>query len=303
MATVIQLRTGAQDYAGVVSRVLNHGRQRSPRGINTFDLGLTILELATPRYAMPLSTGRQLNGRIAVVEALQLIGGFSSPDMIRWASSNMARLTLDETGVQYGSYGRRVGRQVLHVVNKLRADHHTRQAAITLWDPALDNVQGKKDYPCTVALMFSIIRDQLHMTVTMRSNDVFLGLPYDLFQFGQLQLTIANSLDIEVGTYHHITNSLHLYERDVDAAMKISPPNERVWQPNDGIGIRGVGNLVGGTAWPILEERAWLIAHGKGISEMDLTDSEKWYVDVMSTYRAPTTESSVDTVESEKVDA
>lgn len=50
----------------------------------------------------------------------------------------------------------------------------------------------------------------------MRSNDVYLGLPYNLVQFSALQEIVAGWLGIEVGSYHHFTDSLHVYEKDLN---------------------------------------------------------------------------------------
>jgi thymidylate synthase len=49
----------------------------------------------------------------------------------------------------------------------------------------------------------------------MRSNDAYVGLPYDIFLFTSLQELMASELDIEIGTYYHSVNSLHIYHRDI----------------------------------------------------------------------------------------
>jgi thymidylate synthase len=55
----------------------------------------------------------------------------------------------------------------------------------------------------------------------MRSNDVFLGLPYDLTQFIALQGAIAKALDIEMGQYVHVVGSLHIYDEHIPQAQWI----------------------------------------------------------------------------------
>ena len=56
------------------------------------------------------------------------------------------------------------------------------------------------------------------MTVIMRSSDLVFGLTNDAFCFwgiGQLVYNCVRILmpDLQLGTYTHITNSLHIYER------------------------------------------------------------------------------------------
>ena len=58
----------------------------------------------------------------------------------------------------------------------------------------------------------------------MRSNDVWWGLPYDVFQFTQLQLTLARLLDVAPGEYTHMVGSLHAYERDADGIDALVMP-------------------------------------------------------------------------------
>lgn len=98
-----------------------------------------------------------------------------------------------------------------HVKKLLTADPLSRQAVIHIKDAS--NVPTK-DTPCTVALQYNIRENKLHATTFMRSNDIWLGFPYDVFAFTCLQIKMAMELGVEVGTYTHISGSLHLYERD-----------------------------------------------------------------------------------------
>ena len=50
----------------------------------------------------------------------------------------------------------------------------------------------------------------------MRSNDLFRGVPYNFIQFTSLQEVLAGWLDVELGSYNHISDSLHLYDRDAE---------------------------------------------------------------------------------------
>ena len=48
----------------------------------------------------------------------------------------------------------------------------------------------------------------------MRSNDLHLGLPHNLVQFTSLQEILAGWLGLEPAGYHHLSDSLHVYEKD-----------------------------------------------------------------------------------------
>ncbi|MCY1304327.1 Thymidylate synthase [compost metagenome] len=56
------------------------------------------------------------------------------------------------------------------------------------------------------------------MFTSMRSNDVYLGLPHDVFAFTMMQEILARSLGCELGEYKHYVSSLHLYETNFEDA-------------------------------------------------------------------------------------
>lgn len=217
---VPNLRSG---YLDIRDAILAEGHRKSPRGQDTIEVRDLTFVLEDPTDALPVGVGRQLNLKIGMLEAAQLIGGVAAdPLLIARLAPHMAAFAAEPDGTYWGSYGRRIGTQMLEVEAKLLDDPDTRRAVVTLWDPQLDNEPDHRDHPCTVALMFAIDNDKLVMKTTMRSNDFWLGLAYDAFQFTQLQLTLATALGIEAGEYTHTAWSMHLYDRDRDVAKSLT---------------------------------------------------------------------------------
>ncbi len=206
-------------YRRLVARVKSEGaRTDSQSGPVREILGMSIV-LTNPLDALPIGVGRGLNRAIAAAEALQLIAGESHPSLMLRIAPQFKQYM--DGGTFHGAYGPRLRGQFYQLINKLRSYPNTRQALVTLWDPAADNVRCLHDYPCTTALQFFLRDGSLDMQVYMRSNDVWRGLAYDAFQFTQLQMTIAKELGAPIGTYRHYAASLHLYESDVTAAIKM----------------------------------------------------------------------------------
>ena len=86
-------------------------------------------------------------------------------------------------------------------------------------------LDGNKDVPCTFIQMFHIRDNKLHTTVEMRSNDVIKGTTYDIPSFILFQRLMLLRLrevypDLEMGTYTHFANSLHLYSSDFELVEK-----------------------------------------------------------------------------------
>jgi thymidylate synthase len=278
VATVIKARCGAAVYPALLDNIMWNGRTRAPRGEKTRDLGYTVIELDGPADALPYIPGRDLNDRIAAAEAAQLIGGFANEKLMTSITPNFQRYIEPKTARFWGAYGRRIGAQVSAVVTKLKLDPDTRQAVITLWDPALDNQAGKRDYPCTVGLQFEVADDgSLRMNTVMRSNDAWLGFPYDVFQFTQLQWTIATVLDRVPGRYRHTAFSMHLYERDWVRAEWVAAQE---WSAGEELQPRGLAPQVGPRRWRDVELAVSRLMSPYGsIDESTLTDDERWYRD------------------------
>ena len=78
-----------------------------------------------------------------------------------------------------------------------------------------------KDVPCTVTWHFQLRRKKLHLTVLMRSNDVWLGLPYDILSFTTVQRVVASMIGVPPGKYHHVVSNLHLYDSNVEQALEV----------------------------------------------------------------------------------
>ena len=98
----------------------------------------------------------------------------------------------------------------------LQSNTNSRQAIIHIKEARnlLDN--PTKDLNCTIALQFLLRNNKLDLIVTMRSNDIWLGLPYDLFNFTCMQIQMAMELGVDIGTYYHNAGSLHIYKEDVN---------------------------------------------------------------------------------------
>lgn len=290
MARLITGTYGAAVYPEVIDNVRRRGARRDSRNGLTYELPDVTIALDSPLNALPLGCGRNLKPAIAAAEALQLIGAFTEPDWLCRISPKFDRYrenvrywngdTENTTRLFHGAYGTRVGSQLESVIDKLTRDPHTRQAVVTLWDPDKDNELDHLDYPCTVALGFNITdREVLNMRVIMRSNDVWLGLPYDMFQFTQLQLTLCNVVGLLPGTYTHTAWSLHLYltnvEESYDVTDTIVPPHKTL--PH----VQGVGNRLlvdRGQAFVHMRDRARALA----LQQLpDYTVSEAWYVDTL----------------------
>lgn len=180
-------------------------------------------KLLNPSYSFLMNRRRQLDPVYCAAEVLWYLDGDDSVDMIANYAPQYTKFA--NNGVAHGSYGRRLTehRQLSLIMKILKTHPNSRQAIASLWgvsDLAHALTLNKNDLPCTIAWQFVLRNDKLHMIGYMRSNDVWLGLPYDVFAFTSVQRLMACELGVEVGTYTHHVGSLHLYDRNETAAYE-----------------------------------------------------------------------------------
>lgn len=104
--------------------------------------------------------------------------------------------------------------QIEQAIQILKNDKNSRRAVMNINRPNMFKCTTK-DSPCTISIQYMIRNNKLHCFVNMRSNDVWLGLPYDIIFFTELQKYIAARLSVDAGFYYHNVASLHLYDRDI----------------------------------------------------------------------------------------
>lgn len=217
-------------YLEIVKIVLDEGREVSPRGQRTREVGPVLISVKDPTRVVPVGVGRKPRLAIGAAEAMQLIAGLSDAVQFVKITKNFAQFV--EGGRLRGGYGPRAHAQFPRVVDLIKRDPDTRQAGVVIWRP-WDLARPSKDVPCTVELHFALRDGRLEMMTTMRSNDVFWGLPYDAWMFATLQHALAYALDVPAGAYHHSVVSLHAYvDRDASGlaalhsydATEESPP-------------------------------------------------------------------------------
>lgn len=207
-------------YTGACRYVWENGERCEPRGLPTVEVRGAILKLSNPRARLLQNPVRNISVPFAIAEWLWCMQGLDDLELIQYYAPSYARFS-DDGQTLYGAYGPRILAGLDHVLTLLQKDPATRRAVLPLYTPQ-DVGRSSKDIPCTTSLHFLIRQQRLELCVHMRSNDLFLGLPYDVFNFTMLQEYVANVLQVELGSYTHTVNSLHYYLRHEQKIGKIA---------------------------------------------------------------------------------
>jgi thymidylate synthase len=171
----------------------------------------------------------------AIVETIAILRGRRDAEFLTYWNRDLPRY-VGNSSEMHGAYGYRLRfqfgvDQLEHAFLALQANSTSRQVVLSIWDPKADlpDSSGKpraQDIPCNVCSMLKIRDGKLEWLQVMRSNDVFRGLPYNFVQFTTLQEVMAGWLGLELGAYVHVSDSLHVYESDLTAALGYKTPSE-----------------------------------------------------------------------------
>lgn len=190
---------------------------------------------------------RRLDPAYACAELLWYLSGERSVERMCAYAPSYKRFANPQTedGIAMGAYGDRwrsnpgftnlrdavenikgydLKDQLDAAVTLLETKPETRQAVVTMWDSGdiCEAIIGQaNDLPCTLSMQFIRRGKVLHCSVCMRSNDVWLGMPYDVFCFSSIQRIIARRLGLYAGKYVHNVGSLHAYARDLDKGLDL----------------------------------------------------------------------------------
>lgn len=206
--------------------VLESGNDVAPRGQVTKELlqQTSVIDMRRPVVTLP---ERKLSTKFLGGEAYWILSGDNRVETIAPYNKNIVNYS-DDGKTFFGAYGPRILSQLDYVVDKLKSDADTRQAVLIIWR---ENPPETKDVPCTVAVNFMIRDHKLNCHVYMRSNDLWLGFPYDVFNFSMLSHLVCCRLNafvvenggviIEPGTLYHTASSRHIYEQHFEQVRQL----------------------------------------------------------------------------------
>jgi len=191
--------------------------QGGTRGVNRELLGVSV-RILRPRARISRSENR---GKpfSALGELLWYLSGSDTLEFIERYVPRYAEDAVD--GILEGAYGPRLLRmrngidQFASIESLLKERPASRRAVIQLFN-AEDIAAHHKEIPCTTTLQFHLRDGLLHMSVTLRSNDAYFGLPHDVFCFTMIQEMMATRLGVEMGEYYQYVGSMHVYEDKLD---------------------------------------------------------------------------------------
>ncbi len=231
---------GANDVwlAAAAAIARGEGGHQPGRIEPTRELLHTALVVRDPTKRWVTSRYPALNVAFALAEIIWIVTGNDDAAFINFWNRRMPAFAGD--GPTYpGAYGKRLRShfgvdQLKRACDVLTRNPDGRQVVLQIWDPRVDlptplGEPSSRDVPCNISSILKVRDHKLEWLQIMRSNDLFLGLPHNLAQFLTLQDVLSGWIGAEVGSYTHVSDSLHVYESDllnISRAMRIEPASD-----------------------------------------------------------------------------
>jgi thymidylate synthase len=172
----------------------------------------------------PLVTTKRMHLKSIIHELLWFLMGDTN---IRYLQENGVRIWNEwadengDLGPVYGSQWRAWEApggvkidQIAQVVDSIKQNPDSRRHLVSAWNVA--EIDNMKLPPCHFVFQFYVVNGKLSCMLTMRSSDIFLGLPFNIAQYALLTHMIAQQCDLEVGEFIYSGGDVHIYSNHFD---------------------------------------------------------------------------------------
>jgi thymidylate synthase len=124
-------------------------------------------------------------------------------------------------GVQWRNWRKPDGTtvdQLDELIQGIRRDPFGRRHILTAWNPGEINEMALP--PCHVMCQFYVGGNELSCQLYQRSNDLFLGSPYNIASYALLTRMVAQVCGLKAGEFIYTQGDLHIYHNHFDAVKE-----------------------------------------------------------------------------------
>lgn len=214
-----------KSYQDLARMVLEFGEFRHDRtGVGTY----ACFSPGELHYAFsdgfPIITTKRVAWRFIVTELLWFLRGETNVHSLQRQGVDIWDEWADENGdlgpvygKQWRSWERHDGTaidQITQVIDALKTNPHSRRHIVSAWNVA--QIPDMALPPCHLLFQFYVSNaGALHVKVTQRSADIFLGLPYNISSYAALLAIIARLVNLEPGSVIMSLGDAHVYQNHV----------------------------------------------------------------------------------------
>lgn len=105
--------------------------------------------------------------------------------------------------------------QIQYIINTLKTDPFSRRLILNGWNPCVLNQVALP--PCHMMCQFYVSNEmELSCKLYLRSNDLFLGAPFNIASYSLLTHMLADICKLKVGKLVYTVGDAHIYENHIE---------------------------------------------------------------------------------------
>lgn len=204
-------------YLSIATKILRDGDMRNNRtGIRAISLPHVCITIDLEEDGFPILASKFVGFKTAIKELLW-IWQMQSNDVRKLQDMNVH--IWDEWMQEDGTIGKAYGyqlakyKQVDNLINTIKEDPTSRRMITTLWN--IEDLPEMALQPCAFQTLWNINKGKLNCMLTIRSNDWFLGNPFNVAQYAALVHMIAQVTNYKPGRLTVCINDAHIYENHI----------------------------------------------------------------------------------------
>ena len=140
----------------------------------------------------------------------------------QWRSSTKYQAELENQLDQEGEYIGDVWRwqptgsidQITQVIESIKSNPDSRRHIVSAWNVA--EIDEMALPPCHTMFQFYVANGKLSCQLYQRSQDLYLGAPYNIASYALLTMMIAQICNLEVGDFILTTGDAHIYSNHIE---------------------------------------------------------------------------------------
>lgn len=118
--------------------------------------------------------------------------------------------------------------QINYILKTLKTDPASRRMVLTGWNPMM--LKDMALPPCHLMAIFNVQGNCLNCHLTMRSTDVGLGLPYNMFSYTVLVYILAKKANLVPGELYYTGTDVHVYNNHLTILQKQCDDNRNTYK-------------------------------------------------------------------------
>lgn len=195
----------------------------------------------------PLVTTKKIHLKSVIYELLWMLKGQTNVEYLQDHGVRIWNEWADEMGELGPVYGKmwrywptQNGSidQIGNLIEQIKTNPSSRRLIVSAWNPeylpdtsktpnenATAGLQALP--PCHTMWQMNVVDGKLSCQLYARSQDVFLGTPFNIASYSLLTMMIAQVCDLDVGEYVHTCGDAHIYLNHLDQVREQLSRDER----------------------------------------------------------------------------